>query len=203
MYGWSKYYSVGCLLVVCNHGIYSVLSSSPQPLLLSHSNWNNYPILSFFYIKMVTSQAIEALKQALPSDQFIQRGTKQFDELNSSYLSGLESDLQPAYIFQPRSKEEVATFVKTFAPFINEDKFAIRGAGCQPLPGCANIQDGVTVDLGLLSGVDIQEGLVQVGAGEHWGTVYESLDSKGLGVCGSRSSKGGIGGLSLEGLYYA
>ena len=149
---------------------------------------------------MVTSQAIEALKQALPSDQFIQRGTKQFDELNSSYLSGLESDLQPAYIFQPRSKEEVATFVKTFAPFINEDKFAIRGAGCQPHPGCANIQDGITVDLCLLSNVDIQEGLVRIGAGVKWGAVYEKLDERGLGVSGSRSAKGGIGGLALAGL---
>ena len=149
---------------------------------------------------MVSPQAIDALTQVLPSSHFIQRGTKEYDELNSSYLSGLESDLQPGHIFRPRSKEEVATFVKTFTPFINKDKFAIRGAGCQPSPGCANIQDGITVDLGLLSGVDIQEGLVRVGAGEHWGTVYSILDTKGLGASGSRSSKGGIGGLSLEGL---
>lgn len=149
---------------------------------------------------MVSSQAIEALKKALLTDNFIPHGTQQYDELNSSYLSGLESDLQPAYIFQPRSKEEVATFLKTFTPFINKDKFAIRGAGCQPDPGCANIQDGITVDLGLLTGVDIQEGVVRIGAGERWGNVYEKLDATGLGVSGSRSSKGGIGGLSLEGL---
>ena len=149
---------------------------------------------------MVSSQAIDALTQALPNGHFTQRGTTQYDELNSSYLSGLESDIQPAYIFRPRSKEEVSTFVKTFTPFINKDQFAIRGAGCQPHPGCANIQDGITVDLCLLSNVDIQEGLVRIGAGVKWGAVYEKLDERGLGVSGSRSAKGGIGGLALAGL---
>lgn len=148
---------------------------------------------------MVSPQVIEALTAALPAGEFYHRGTAQYDELNSSYLSGLESDLQPTSIFRPRAKEEVATFMKTFKPFIENNKFAIRGAGCQPDPGCANIQDGVTLDLGLLTGVDIKEGLVQIGAGEHWGTVYGKLDTQGLGVCGSRSAKGGIGGLSLEG----
>ncbi|KAH6664563.1 hypothetical protein B0J14DRAFT_607259 [Halenospora varia] len=148
---------------------------------------------------MVSSQAIEALMTALSTGHFIQRGTEQYDQLNSSYLSGLESDLQPAYIFQPLTKEEVVTFVKVFKQFIDKDKFAIRGAGCQPDPGCANIQDGITVDLGLLTGVDIKEGLVRIGSGEHWGTVYDKLDAQGLGVCGSRSAKGGIGGLALEG----
>lgn len=170
---------------------------------------NSYPesipshlitIFIFIFSKMVSSQAIEALMTALSTGHFIQRGTEQYDQLNSSYLSGLESDLQPAYIFQPLTKEEVVTFVKVFKQFIDKDKFAIRGAGCQPDPGCANIQDGITVDLGLLTGVDIKEGLVRIGSGEHWGTVYDKLDAQGLGVCGSRSAKGGIGGLALEGL---
>ncbi|KUJ15927.1 FAD-binding domain-containing protein [Mollisia scopiformis] len=148
---------------------------------------------------MVSSQVIKALKEALPSGQFIQRGTHSYDKLNSWYLSELESDLQPAYIFQPRTKEEVVTFVQTIKPFIGDEKFAIRGAGCQPLPGCANIQDGITLKLSHLTGISIEDGIVRIGAGERWGTVYERLDVEGLGVCGSRSANGGIGGLALEG----
>ncbi|KAF4631708.1 hypothetical protein G7Y89_g6423 [Cudoniella acicularis] len=148
---------------------------------------------------MPSSQVIETLKQVFPGGKFLQRGTEQFEKLNSSYLSGLESDLKPAYIFQPQTKEDVAIFLQAIKPFIASVKFAIRGAGCQPVPGCANIQDGVTLDLSLLTGIDIEDGFVRIGPGERWGTVYEKLDAEGLGVCGSRSAKGGIGGLALEG----
>lgn len=148
---------------------------------------------------MTPSQVIEALKQALPAGKFVERGTELFEELNTSYLSTLESDIQPAYIFQPRNRKEVAIFLRAIKPFIESVKFAIRGAGCQPVPGCANIQDGITLDLNLLTGIDIKDGSVQIGAGERWGTVYQKLDGEELGVCGSRSAKGGIGGLALEG----
>jgi hypothetical protein len=40
---------------------------------------------------------------------------------------------------------------------------------------------------------------VPIGAGERWGGVYSKLQEKGLGVTGSRSNMGGIGGLSLSG----
>jgi len=54
--------------------------------------------------------------------------------------------------------------------------------------------------MGLLTGVEVGEGVVRIAAGERWGTVYGKLESQGLGVCGSRSAKGGIGRLSLEGM---
>ena len=77
--------------------------------------------------------------------------------------------------------------------------FAIRGGGQQPLPGCANIQGGITLDLGLLVGSEIHDGIVEIAAGERWGPVYNKLHEKGLGVTGSCSAKGGIGGLALAG----
>lgn len=60
---------------------------------------------------MAVSKAIEALKEAFPSDQLAGSGTEEFDKLNKSYLSLLQSDLKPAAIFPPRSKDEVAKFV--------------------------------------------------------------------------------------------
>lgn len=78
-------------------------------------------------------------------------------------------------------------------------QFAIRGAGQQPLDASANVQDGITLDLSELTGIEIGNGVVSVGAGERWGNVYAALDAQGLPVTGSRSSKGGIGGLSLAG----
>jgi FAD/FMN-containing dehydrogenase len=152
---------------------------------------------------MMTSQAIEALKQSFPDDQWLVRGTEEFAKINKSYLSLLQSDLEPAAIFLPRDKNEVARFVKLIQPFaLNGDaQFAIRGAGQQPVPGCSNIsENGITVDLRFLTGIEIKDGVVSVGAGERWGPVYEKLTVKGLGVTGSRSALGGIGGLALSGI---
>ncbi|KAK7932547.1 FAD-binding domain-containing protein [Apiospora marii] len=132
-----------------------------------------------------TSQAILALRQTLPNAHLVTPGTTdEYQSLNDSYLSGFESDLSPACIFLPKSKEEVAAFVRVLRPFVGDVQFAIRAAGRQPLPGCANVQDGITVDLRSLTGVEVRDGLVQVAAGESWGAVYERLEPRGLGVTG-------------------
>ncbi|PYI36245.1 FAD-binding domain-containing protein [Aspergillus indologenus CBS 114.80] len=143
-------------------------------------------------------KAIQLLQETFSAAQVLLPSIEEYTTLNGSYLSALESDLTPACIFQPRSAEEVSQFVKTLVPL--GVPFAVRGAGQQPLPGCANIDGGITLDLGLLTGVKINENeSVSVAAGERWGTVYDALSSQNLGVCGARSSKGGIGGLALSG----
>lgn len=68
------------------------------------------------------------------------------------------------------------------------------------MPGCANIEGGITLDLGLLTGVELKDGVVSIAAGERWGAFYEKLDGEGLAVNGGRSERGGIGGLALQGL---
>ncbi|KAI0154620.1 FAD-binding domain-containing protein [Xylariaceae sp. FL1272] len=152
---------------------------------------------------MLSKAAITALQDAFTPDQLHLAGTEQFQTLNRSYLSALESDITPAAILQPKSAEEVSLFLKTIKPFAlnGEANFAIRGAGQQPLPGCANIEDGITLDLGLLTGIelDLEKRIVSIAAGERWKAVYEKLHPHNLGVTGSRSGNGGIGGLALAG----
>ncbi|KAI1082678.1 FAD-binding domain-containing protein [Whalleya microplaca] len=145
------------------------------------------------------SQAISALRQALPRGYFALESTPEYDAVNLSYLSGLESDLRPACVFLPWTKLEVMAFVKTIRQFAGSVQFAVRGGGQQPLPGCANIEGGITIDLRLLSGVEIQDSYVKIGAGERWGTVYEKLEREGLGVTGGRLATSGIGGLATQG----
>ena len=148
------------------------------------------------------AQAISALRQALPGAHLVTpEAAEEYQSLNNSYLSGFESDLSPSCIFLPRSKEEVSVFVRTLQPFIGHVQFAIRAAGRQPLPGCANVQDGITVDLRSLKGIDVQDGHVQIAAGESWGSVYEHLEPHGLGVTGGKSTTCGIGGLATQGMY--
>jgi FAD/FMN-containing dehydrogenase len=151
---------------------------------------------------MEVSKAIEALQLALPAVEFALKGTQEHETLNrGSFQSALQSDIVPACIVRPKVKEDVSTFVQTIRPFVlaNEAAFAIVSGGRQPVPGCSNIKDGITLNLSLLKGIQIQDGVVSIAAGETWGPVFDKLVEKGLGCSGSRSSKGGIGGLALSG----
>ncbi|KAK8064571.1 hypothetical protein PG994_007209 [Apiospora phragmitis] len=134
------------------------------------------------------------------SDRIALPATQTYDERNGSYASKLESDISPHAIFLPETTDEVSKFVKLLGPIVQEGavKFAIRDAGCQPLPGCANIQGGVTLDLSRLVGTtpDESQGTVRIPAGELWGAVYKAVQYKGLGVTGARSGNNGIGGLA-------
>lgn len=146
---------------------------------------------------MTTDQAVDALKQAFPSDQIVLPGTEAYQASNDVYLSARQSDYTPAAIFQPKNTQDVAAFLRLAKE--RDIKFAIRGGGQQPLEACSNIEGGITVDLSLLRGIELKDGLVSVGAGEWWGPVYDKVQAAGLGVAGSRSAKGGIGGLALSG----
>lgn len=66
------------------------------------------------------------------------------------------------------------------------------------MPSCANIEDSITLDLGLLTGVELKDGVVSIAAGERWGVFHEKLDGEGLCVNERRSGRGGIGGLALQ-----
>ncbi|TGJ85218.1 hypothetical protein E0Z10_g3543 [Xylaria hypoxylon] len=146
------------------------------------------------------AQAISALRETIPHGRLITpEAAEKYDSLNNSYLSGFESDLSPACIFLPESKEEVAAFVRAIRPFVGDVQFAIRAAGQQPLPGCANVQDGITIDLRNLRGLKVRDGNVEIAAGERWGSVYEHLEPYGLAVTGGKSTSCGIGGLATQG----
>lgn len=151
---------------------------------------------------MANPSAIDTLKQAIPDGVLTKCGEELYETLNGSYLSGFESDLKPSWIVQPRTKEDVAAFLKTISSYSDSVAFAVRSGGQQPLPQCANIQDGITLDLRLLTGIDPSDRIVKVGAGERWGSVYERLGVDGLAVAGGRSATNGIGGLALEGLNF-
>lgn len=150
---------------------------------------------------MSTPRVISALQAAFPGEQMALPGTEEYMSWNS-YLADQETEIQPAIIFRPKSTAEVATFVKVIEPFSSETAFAIRAGGNMPLPGCANVPNGVTLDLSLMADVELDKNnnsIVRIPAGAHWKTVYEVLQDAGLAVAGGRSGTGGIGGLALAG----
>ncbi|KAI1382908.1 uncharacterized protein F4822DRAFT_440683 [Hypoxylon trugodes] len=148
---------------------------------------------------MSTTEAIAALQEAF--SRILLPGTELYNERNKSYLATQESELEPLCIFQPVNAEDVCLFLRIIKPFAlgGEIAFAIRGAGNMPLPGCANIHGGITLDLGLLNSVELKDNVVSIGAGALWGTVDMTLEKAGLAVAGGRSGTSGIGGLALAG----
>lgn len=153
---------------------------------------------------MDATGAIEALKKALPADQLALPGTSEYDQLNDSYQSQVSRETKPAAIFRPRNSAETSLFVKTIKPFAlsGQAPFAIFGAGQQPAIGSNNIQGGITLNLSLLKGIEVKDGVVSVAAGERWGGVYKELDAHGRSVAGGRSANNGIGGLALQGIMH-
>ena len=68
--------------------------------------------------------------------------------------------------------------------------------------GAANIQHGVTIDLGLMNAVNVNDDrkITRVGPGARWADVYSKLDAMGLSVVGGRVSDVGVAGLTLGGI---
>jgi hypothetical protein len=119
---------------------------------------------------------------------------------SATYWSLQESLLVPACRLTPTSPSDVS--VALLALSKHNCPFAIRSGGHMTWAGAANIQDGVTIDMGAMNGVEVDEqaGTVRVGAGARWRQVYRVLDNMGLGVSGGRAADVGVAGLIVGGV---
>lgn len=106
--------------------------------------------------------------------------SQEYDESNGSYFSALASALKPSLIVKPATKEQVQGLIGALRPLISQGscRVAIRGAGHTPFAGSANIQGGVTIDLGSLKGASLSmdKSTIEIGVGESWVTVYSELE---------------------------
>ncbi|EKG15330.1 FAD linked oxidase [Macrophomina phaseolina MS6] len=116
-----------------------------------------------------------------------------------SYWS-LTSQLHPYCIVQPPDASNVA---KALAILVRETAcdFAVRSGGHSSNAGANNIDEGVTIDLGLMNATtyNAARGVVSIEPAAHWLSVYQTTDPLGIGVLGGRLSTVGVGGLVLGG----
>ncbi|KAL5046068.1 hypothetical protein BDW71DRAFT_182712 [Aspergillus fruticulosus] len=117
----------------------------------------------------------------------------------SSYWSQQEQLVEPSCVLSPTSAKDVSIAMTILVP--RSCRFAIRSGGHGALAGIANIEDGVTIDLGGLDAIQISPdaSTVSVGPGQRWGDVYAALDARGVFVPGGRDSPVGVGGATLGG----
>lgn len=107
--------------------------------------------------------------------------------------------LKPACIFQPESVSEVAKAVKALSQA--RQVFAVRAGGHMNWAGSNNINDGVTIDLGLLNSTqyDASTQTARLGPGAKWKDVFAELEKHGRTVVGAREAECGVGGFLLGG----
>ena len=100
----------------------------------------------------------------------------------------------------PTSAEDVSIAVVALSH--GNCSFAVRGGGHTPFAGAANIENGVTIDLGAMDQMTVNENqtITSIGAGARWGNVYSKLDTMNLAVSGGRVSDVGVSGLTLGGI---
>ncbi|KAK6950638.1 hypothetical protein Daesc_007162 [Daldinia eschscholtzii] len=144
--------------------------------------------------------AIEAVK-GISSDLVVLPGSKEYDDITSSYFTELERELKPACFLTPSSVSQVSNIVKAIKHFASPSTVAICGSGQQATPAVANVRDGLTIHLRNLRGIEIdtEKQIVSIAAGEQMEQVYEKLIPAGYGVVGNRHSSGGIGGDAVQG----
>ncbi|KAI1377104.1 putative FAD-binding oxidoreductase [Hypoxylon crocopeplum] len=106
---------------------------------------------------------------------------------------------KPACIIQPSDAQEVAFVVSTVVNW--NVQFAVRSGGHSVVPGAANINGGVLIDLAKINTVayDAKKKVAVVGSGLRWKEVYTSLDPYNVTVVGGRVLEVGVGGLTLGG----
>ncbi|KAI8229620.1 Bifunctional solanapyrone synthase [Colletotrichum sp. SAR 10_86] len=135
----------------------------------------------------------ELLGALYPANLFLPE-TADYSSWTNKYF-GSRPRLNPSAVFTPESTEQVASCVKILEFF--QRKFAIRGLGFSIIPGMAGIEDGVLIALEKMNGFSLSSSgeVVSLGPGNHWGRVYETLESQGLAVTGGEMAVVGIAGL--------
>ncbi|KAL8661212.1 MAG: hypothetical protein Q9202_005814 [Teloschistes flavicans] len=154
------------------------------------------------------STVSSALAEALPGSVFFGPHPVYIESIQS-YWAIQERDIIPQCIIRPRTAEEAATAITIlkhdYDKRISHNEspllLAVRSGGHSPIPGAANINGGIVIDLRLLNTVVISRdrSSVAIGTGAIWMDVSKTLDPMGLAVAGGRNSAVGVGGLTLGG----
>lgn len=120
--------------------------------------------------------AVRALRGSGLGDVVYLPGEGQFETRIASYWSRT-SQLRPWAIIQPRDAHEVSTALKALVG-VPGCQIAIRSGGHMASPGASSIENGVTIDLGLLNTTtyNAENNVASLGPSARWGDVYAELE---------------------------
>lgn len=132
---------------------------------------------------------LSELSERVPGRAFGPGSTEYDDGRTVFYGPG-----DPDAVLRPTTPDELAAAVR--AAVDANLPIAVRSGGHGSLPAT----DGVVIDLAEFREVELlDDGLVRVGAGAHWGDVAAALEPHGLGITSGDTLDVGVGGLALGG----
>ncbi|KAF5336267.1 hypothetical protein D9758_016053 [Tetrapyrgos nigripes] len=138
-----------------------------------------------------------ALSGSLPSLVHLP-GSVEYEREQHSYFILQHAELQPSCRVSPTTSSEVSLIMKTVTK--HSCPFAVRSGGHMTWTG-SNVAGGVTLDLSQLNVIDVDEkkGLVRLGPGSKWSSVYAAMEQYNLTTVGGRMPEVGVGGFFLGG----
>lgn len=134
----------------------------------------------------IADSAVKALQQAGLGEVVYVPGDDHFESRIASYWSRT-SQLRPWAIVQPRDAHEVSVALSALVG-TSGCQIAIRSGGHMAAPGASSIENGVTIDLGLLNTTtyNAATNVASLGPSARWGDVYADLEKREQS--GSRAS---------------
>ncbi|GAP88933.2 putative FAD-binding domain-containing protein [Rosellinia necatrix] len=120
----------------------------------------------------------------------------------ASYFTLQQAGIHPECIVSPNTAHDVSRIMQVVTGDSQAPcAFAVRSGGHSTNPGASNIQEGFTIDLRGLAGIELNpdRSSVTVGSGNTWGSLYSYLDPWSLSVVGGRSYSVGVGGVITGG----
>ncbi|KAH7368121.1 FAD binding domain-containing protein [Plectosphaerella cucumerina] len=153
---------------------------------------------------------IKDLSAEIPGTVILPKDVAAFSSALRVWFSSQNREVIPAAIVKPRDVNELSTAIKHISrehavrasqPATGNGLFAVRAGAANPATGISGVKDGIVIDLALLNAIEPSEdgSSVKIGAGAYWRDVYKTLQKRGLGVVGGRSSPVGVGGSTLQG----
>ncbi|KAF2010251.1 FAD-binding domain-containing protein [Aaosphaeria arxii CBS 175.79] len=163
------------------------------------------PVILGLPAALAQYEAIDTCCQALQGaglQNVLFSGDAAYKNRTESYWS-VSAQLTPHCIVQPTSTDDVVKVVNILVGdgACSSTKFAVRSGGHTTWAGSNNIEDGITVDLGLMTEVTFDKNttVASIGPGSRWNGVYAVLDPLGYTVPGGRAGTVGVAGFLTGG----
>jgi FAD/FMN-containing dehydrogenase len=138
--------------------------------------------------KTLTETQCSSLKLIYGSGKLLLEQTPAYDAFTGAYWAAQQGALNPGCIFEPSSTVEVSSLV--LISRLTQCPFAVKGGGHAAFASASSIEGGITVSMKKFNTVAASKDkqFANVGPGNLWIDVYETLEKPGLGVVGGRVS---------------
>lgn len=116
------------------------------------------------------------------------KGSTSYTNFTGAYWSAQQNSVRPNCVFTPTKALHVSTVV--LISRLTQCPFAVKGGGHAAFAGSSSIEGGITIALQNIKQIktSADKKTVDIGPGNRWLDVYQSLEPQGLNVVGGRVS---------------